>query len=295
MSTVPHTDPRVSLNDLRALKQRRQPIVMVTAYDYPGGHLCAEAGVDVLLVGDSAAMTVLGHDSTVPISLEEMAMLAAAVRRGAPQSLIVGDLPFGSYEESDQHAVRSAVTLRKSGGVDVVKLEGGSTMVERARSIVRAGIAVCGHIGLTPQSSVLIGGYKAQGRTAERAIQLVEDALALEHAGASLLVLEGIPSPVAARITDELAIPTIGIGAGPGCDGQVLVYHDLLGLTEGRRPRFVRQYADLAGTTRDGLSAFAADVRSGRYPAVEHEYTIPQEELVLFDEDRRSTRSRARL
>ena len=284
MSTAPQSTPHVSLTDLRELKDRRQPIVMVTAYDYPSGRLCADAGIDVLLVGDSGAMTVLGHDSTVPVTLDEMVILAAAVRRGAPDALVVGDLSFGSYESSDELAVESAVALRKRGAVDLVKLEGGSNMAVRVSAIVNAGIAVCGHIGLTPQSSVMLGGYRAQGRTAQQAIQLVDDARAIEAAGASLIVLEGISSPIATRITEELTIPTIGIGAGPACDGQVLVYHDLLGLTEGRRPRFVREYAELGSATTDALRSFARDVRARNYPGPEHEYTIPQEELLLFNE-----------
>ncbi|MCY4088221.1 MAG: 3-methyl-2-oxobutanoate hydroxymethyltransferase [Actinomycetia bacterium] len=284
---------RQTLTELRTKVQRGERLVMVTAYDCGGGRLADEADVDLVLVGDSAAMTVLGLDSTVPITLDELIVLAGAARRGAQRPLVICDMPFGSYEVSDAEAVRNAIRIVKETGVDMVKLEGASSTVQRVQAIVSAGVAVCGHIGLVPQSAVLLGGYRTQGRTAQRALELIDEALALEAAGASMIVLEAVPSPVAARITEALTIPTIGIGAGPSCDGQVLVYHDLLGLSEGHRPRFVKQYADVGAQTRSALARFADDVRSGAYPSSEHEYAMPQEELALFEDrlDPRASRS----
>jgi len=284
---------RQTLTELHTKVQRSERLVMVTAYDCGGGRLADEADVDLVLVGDSAAMTVLGLDSTVPITLDELIVLAGAARRGAQRPLVICDMPFGSYEVSDAEAVRNAMRIVKETGVDMVKLEGASSTVQRVQAIVSAGVAVCGHIGLVPQSAVLLGGYRTQGRTAQRALELIDEALALEAAGASMIVLEAVPSPVAARITDALTIPTIGIGAGPSCDGQVLVYHDLLGLSEGHRPRFVKQYADVGAQTRSALARFADDVRSGAYPGSEHEYAMPQEELALFEDrlDPRASRS----
>lgn len=284
---------RQTLTELRTKVQRGERLVMVTAYDCGGGRLADEADVDLVLVGDSAAMTVLGLDSTVPITLDELIVLAGAARRGAQRPLVICDMPFGSYEVSDAEAVRNAIRIVKETGVDMVKLEGASSTVQRVQAIVSAGVAVCGHIGLVPQSAVLLGGYRTQGRTAQRALELIDEALALEAAGASMIVLEAVPSPVADRITDALTIPTIGIGAGPSCDGQVLVYHDLLGLSEGHRPRFVKQYADVGAQTRSALARFADDVRSGAYPGSEHEYAMPQEELALFEDrlDPRASRS----
>ena len=284
---------RQTLTELRTKVQRGERLVMVTAYDCGGGRLADEADVDFVLVGDSAAMTVLGLDSTVPITLDELIVLAGAARRGAQRPLVICDMPFGSYEVSDAEAVRNAIRIVKETGVDMVKLEGASSTVQRVQAIVSAGVAVCGHIGLVPQSAVLLGGYRTQGRTAQQALELIDEALALEAAGASMIVLEAMPSPVADRITDALTIPTIGIGAGPSCDGQVLVYHDLLGLSEGHRPRFVKQYADVGAQTRSALARFADDVRSGAYPGSEHEYAMPQEELALFEDrlDPRASRS----
>ena len=284
---------RQTLTELRAKVRRRERLVMVTAYDCVGGRLADDADVDLVLVGDSAAMTVLGLDSTVPITLDELIVLAGAARRGARRPLVICDMPFGSYEVSDAEAVRNATRIVKETGVDMVKLEGAGSTVQRVQAIVGAGVAVCGHIGLVPQSAVLLGGYRTQGRTAQRALELIDEALALEAAGTSMIVLEAVPSPVAARITDALTIPTIGIGAGPSCDGQVLVYHDLLGLSEGHRPRFVKQYADVGAQTRSALTRFANEVRSGAYPGSEHEYAMPQEELALFEDrlDPRASRS----
>ena len=265
------------------MKRSGTKIVMVTAYDHPSARIASDAGIDIVLVGDSAGNTLLGYDSTVPVSMDEAAMLTAAVARARPRSLIVGDMPFGSFQASDEEAVANAVRLVKAGA-DAVKLEGAGPMLSRVSAIVGAGIPVMGHLGLTPQSATKLGGMKAQGRTAAEARQLLADARALEAAGSFAIVLESVPARVATRVTEALAIPTIGIGAGPGCDGQVLVWHDLLGLTEGPTPRFVKRYADLAGEIRRGLHAFAADVRSGAYPADEHVYKIAADELQAFEE-----------
>jgi len=275
---------KLPLTELAEMKQRRQKIVMVTAYDAPSGRLADEAGVDIVLVGDSAAMTVLGHSSTVPATMDEMIVLARAVTRGARRPLVVADMPFGSFQVSDETAVENAVRFVKEAGADAVKIEGAGPMLSRASALVGSGIPVMGHIGLTPQSATMLGGFKAQGRSAQQARQLFEDALALEEAGCFSVVLECVPPPVAARITAGLHIPTVGIGAGAECDGQVLVWHDLLGLYEGRAPRFVKRYADLATVARDALETYADDVRSGAFPEEQHTYSIPDEELSLFQE-----------
>jgi 3-methyl-2-oxobutanoate hydroxymethyltransferase len=284
MSSHPGPAPHAGLTALAELKRDRRPVVMVTAYDYPSALLADEAGVDAVLVGDSAATTVLGLDSTVPVTMEEMIVLGRAARRGIRRALFVVDMPFGSYQVSDEVAVENAVRLVKETGAEVVKLEGGAAAVSRVRAIVAAGIAVCGHIGLTPQSATLLGGYRAQGRSAEAALRLHDDARALEAAGASLLVLECVPSAVAQRISEHLTIPTIGIGAGAGCDGQVLVWHDLLGLIEGRTPRFVERYAELAGEIRSAVARFADDVRARRFPGEEHTYPMPEAERAVFEQ-----------
>jgi 3-methyl-2-oxobutanoate hydroxymethyltransferase len=263
------------------MKRRGDKIVMVTAYDAPGARFAEDAGIDVVLVGDTAAMVMLGHEgTTVPVTVDEMLFLTRTVSRQSRRPIVVGDLPFGSYQVSDEDAVRNAIRFVKEGGADVVKLEGA---VSRVRAIVEAGIPVMAHIGLTPQSATMLGGFKTQGKTAEAALKLVDEAHALEDAGAMSIVLEAIPAPVAARITAELSIPTFGIGAGPDCDGQVLVYHDLLGLTEGHLPRFVKRYANLSREIRDALEAYAAEVRSGAFPGEEHTYEMPAEELAEFE------------
>jgi 3-methyl-2-oxobutanoate hydroxymethyltransferase len=266
---------KLPLTELVEMKVRQQPIVMVTAYD--------AAGVDLVLVGDSAAMTMLGHDSTVPATMDEMLMLTRAVTRGARRPLVVADMPFGTFQVSDEDAVRNAIRFVKEAGADAVKLEGAGATLDRVRAIVGAGIPVMGHLGLTPQSATLLGGFKAQGRSAEKALRLLADARALEAAGCFSVVLEAVPAPVAERVTAELSIPTIGIGAGLACDGQVLVWHDILGLYEGRTARFVKQYADVAAVIRSALSEYAADVRERRFPEERHTYAMPDEELALFD------------
>jgi len=256
--------------------------VMVTAYDAPGARFADAAGIDLVLVGDSAAMVVLGHDSTVPATMDEMLILTRAVTRGARRPLVVADMPFGSFQVSDEEALANAIRFVKEAGADAVKLEGAGPSLSRVRALVGAGVPVMGHIGLTPQSATMLGGFKAQGRTAEKARQLVDDAIALQEAGCFSLVLEAVPSPVATRITETLSIPTIGIGAGADCDGQVLVYHDLLGLYEARAPRFVKRYAALADEIRAALEHYAEDVRTGRFPEEQHGYAMPEEELEAF-------------
>jgi 3-methyl-2-oxobutanoate hydroxymethyltransferase len=266
------------------MKARRQPIAMITAYDAPSGRLADAAGADVILVGDSAAMTVLGHDSTVPATVEEMLMLTRATVRGAHRPLVVADMPFGSFQVSDEAAVTNAIRFVKEAGAAAVKTEGAGPMLSRVHAIVGAGVPVMGHIGLTPQSANALGGFKAQGRTAEKARRLYGDALALEAAGCFALVLEAVPAPVAARITEALSIPTIGIGAGAGCDGQVLVWHDVLGLYDGRSPRFVKQYANLAAVIQKAVEAYVDDVRERRFPEEQHTYSMPDDELALFEQ-----------
>jgi 3-methyl-2-oxobutanoate hydroxymethyltransferase len=278
-----HVPAKLTITELAEMKRQGTKIAMVTAYDAAGGRLAEAAGIDVVLVGDSAAMVVLGHDSTVPVTMDEMLFMTRAVASSVQRPLVVGDMPFGSYQVSDADAVRNAVRFIKEGRADTVKLEGAGRMLPRVRAIVESGIPVMGHLGLTPQSATALGGYKAQGRTATRARRMLADALALQEAGCYSLVLEAVPTPVAARITAELEIPTIGIGAGPSCDGQVLVYHDLLGLTEGHTARFVKRYAELATTIREALAAFAADVRSGAYPEERHTYGMPAEEQAAFE------------
>ncbi|WP_300267325.1 3-methyl-2-oxobutanoate hydroxymethyltransferase [Microbacterium sp.] len=274
----------ITLGTLAARKEAGEPIVMVTAYDYPGAQIVEAAGVDVVLVGDSAAMTVLGYDSTVPVSVDEMIMLTAAVRRGLSSPLLVADLPFGSYEASDELAIATAQRFVKEAGADLVKIERGGTSVDRARALVAAGIPVVGHVGLTPQTATSLGGYRAQGRTAVAARAVRDDALALQEAGCSLLVLEAVPSEVTAALMPHMRVPVIGIGAGPETDGQVLVFHDLLGLYGGGAAKFVKRYADLRTAAIDGVAAYAADVRSAKYPAPEHEYSMPAAEAAELQE-----------
>jgi 3-methyl-2-oxobutanoate hydroxymethyltransferase len=276
------THGKLPLPELGELKRRGEKIVMVTAYDAPSARLADAAGVELILVGDSAAMVVLGHDSTVPASMDELLMLTRAVTRGAKRPIVVADMPFGSFQVSDELALENAVRFVKEAAADAVKLEGAGPMVPRVRAIVGAGIPVMGHIGLTPQSATSLGGFKAQGRTAEKARKLVEDARELEAAGCFSVVLEAVPAAVAAEVTRALTIPTIGIGAGRECDGQVLVWHDLLGLYEGRSPRFVKRYADIGTEIRKALETYADEVRTGRFPEDQHTYSMPEEELEAF-------------
>jgi 3-methyl-2-oxobutanoate hydroxymethyltransferase len=263
-------------------KRLGEAIVMVTAYDYPSAQVAQEAGVDVVLVGDSGAMTVLGYPSTIPVSTDEMLMLAGAVRRGLRTPLMVGDLPFGSYEASDEQAIATAQRFVKEAGCDAVKLERGGTSVQRARAIIAAGIPVMGHVGLTPQTATALGGYRAQGRTAEQAIAVARDAMALEEAGCFSIVLEAIPAAVAQEIMDRVEIPVIGIGAGPATDGQVLVFHDLLGIYDGHVARFAKRFADVRAHMVAGVAEYAADVRNRSFPAPEHCYSIDDDQLARF-------------
>ncbi|HKI92204.1 MAG TPA: 3-methyl-2-oxobutanoate hydroxymethyltransferase [Gaiellaceae bacterium] len=277
------TAGKLPLPELAELKRRGEKIVMVTAYDAPSGRLADAAGVDLILVGDSSGMVVHGRESTVAVSLDEIVFMTQWVTRGAKRPIVIADMPFGSYEESDEQAVRNAVRLVKEGGADAVKLERGGTTVSRARAIAGAGIPVMGHVGLTPQTATGLGGFKAQGRTAEQAAALVADALALQEAGCFAIVLEAIPAPVAREVTRALAVPTIGIGAGGETDGQVLVWHDMLGYYEGHAPRFVKRYAEIGDAIVEALGRYAEEVRSGAFPEPRHTYGMPEEELKEFE------------
>ncbi len=261
-------------------KRLGEPIVMVTAYDYPGARAAEEAGVDIVLVGDSAATTVLGYSSTTPVSLDDMLVLARAVRRGLRSPLMVGDLPFGSYEVSDERAIETAVRMVSEAGCEAIKMEGGGpAALSRARAIVGAGIPVMGHVGLTPQSATALGGWKAQGRTAAAAARIAQEALALQEAGCFSIVFEAVPAAVTEEIVRRIEVPVIGIGAGPATDGQVLVFHDLLGIRDGLGPRFVKRYANILEEMTAGVAAYAEDVRLRRYPGPEHVYKIDPAEL----------------
>ena len=284
---------KLPLPELAEMKRRGERIVMITAYDAPSGASADAAGVDLVLVGDSAAMVVLGQDSTVPATMEEMLFLTRAVTRGARRPLVVADMPFGSFQVSDEEALQNAIRFVKEAGADAVKLEGAGTTLSRVQALTDAGIPVMGHIGLTPQSATMLGGFKAQGRTAAKAVRLYEDALALQAAGCFAIVLEAVPAPVAAEITRVLEIPTIGIGAGADCDGQVLVWHDLLGVYQGHAPRFVKQYAELAPLIREAVERYGEEVRSGAFPEERHTYGISDAELQLFEAALAEARDRA--
>ncbi|HTA06106.1 MAG TPA: 3-methyl-2-oxobutanoate hydroxymethyltransferase [Solirubrobacteraceae bacterium] len=261
-------------------KRLADPIVMVTAYDYPSARAAEAAGVDLVLVGDSAATTMLGYNATTPVVLDDMLVLARAVRRGLHAPLMIGDLPFGSYEVSDEQAITTAMRMVKEAGCEAVKLEGGGeASVKRARAIVNAGIPVMGHVGLTPQTSTALGGWKAQGRTASAAARIGAEALALQDAGCFALVFEAIPAAVTDELMPHIQIPVIGIGAGAATDGQVLVFHDLLGIRDGLGPRFVKRYANIQQEMNEGVAAYAEDVRTRRYPGPEHTYKIDPAEL----------------
>ncbi len=277
-SRLPMTLPR-----LAEMKRNGEPIVMVTAYDYPSAVTAEKAGVDLVLVGDSGAMTVLGYDSTVPVELDEILMLAKAARRGLHSPFLIGDLPFGSYEVSDEQAITTALRFVKEAGCAAVKLEGGGAVsVARSKAISDAGIPVMGHVGLTPQTSTALGGYKAQGRTSQQAAKIRDEALALQQAGCFAIVFEAIPSELAAALMPAMEIPVIGIGAGPAVDGQVLVFHDLLGIREGLGARFVKRYANLLDEMVAGVTAYADEVRNRSFPGPEHGYSIDPDELDAF-------------
>lgn len=269
----------VNLPRLAEMKETGENIVMVTAYDYPSALVAEEAGVDIVLVGDTAAIMVLGYSGTEPVSMDEMVMLGKAVRRGLKTPLMVGDLPMGSYEASNELAVQSAQRLVKETGCNAVKLEGGGASVDRARAIIRAGIPVMGHVGLTPQTANALGGYRTQGKTAAQAIRLAEEAHALEAAGCFAIVFEAVPAAVAEILKERLTIPVIGIGAGCACDGQVLVFHDLLGITQGHTPKFVKRYADVHDQMVKAVREYATEVRNGSFPGHDHVYPVDTAEL----------------
>ena len=292
MSTPPRpgqdgepTRKPITLTKLAEMRALGEPIVMVTAYDFPSARAAELAGVDMVLVGDSGAMTVLGYPDTVPVSVDEMLMLTRAVRRGLKTPLLVGDLPFGSYEASDAHAIATAHRFVKEAGCDGVKLEGGGASADRARAIVRAGVPVMGHVGLTPQTATMLGGYRAQGRTSARAREVLNDAVALQEAGCFAIVFEAIPAEVTDMLMGYMEIPVIGIGAGPSTDGQVLVLHDLLAIHDEFKPKFVKRFAAVKQEMLRGVEAYAEEVRTRRFPTAEHTYGIAPEELERFRSD----------
>ena len=269
---------KVTISDMQQKKERGQKITMMTAYDYPTAGLVDDAGIDSILVGDSLAMVTLGYDSTVPVTMDEMIHHCKAVTRGSRSSFIIGDMPFMSYQISVEKAIENAGRFIKEAGCDAVKLEGGSEMAPVVKAIVDAGIPLCTHIGLTPQTATKLSGFKVQGKDAEGARELVQSAKDLETAGSFMIVLECVPDLVGARITSALKIPTIGIGAGKECDGQVLVYHDLVGLFERFTPKFVKQYVNLAPLIRDALGQFKREVEEGEFPGPEHSFSMKPEE-----------------
>lgn len=270
-------DKKITLHDLAKKKRRGEPITVLTAYDYPTALLIDQSGMDMILVGDSLGMVVHGMPNTLSVTMEMMILHCQAVSRGVKRALIVGDMPFMSYQTTVDEAKRNAARFLSEGGADAVKLEGGAHMAETVRALVEIGIAVQGHIGLTPQSFSAMGGFKVQGKTIEAARKLIDDAQALAAAGAFSLVLEGIPARLAALITERVGVPTIGIGAGAGCDGQVLVIHDLLGMYDRFTPKFVRQYANAGEVLREAFTAYRDDVLARRFPAAEHSFDLPEE------------------
>jgi 3-methyl-2-oxobutanoate hydroxymethyltransferase len=281
--TAPQSDRKpVSLPRLMEMKANGEPIVMVTAYDYPSATVAEAAGVDVVLVGDSAANVVLGYPDTKLVSMEEMVILGKAVRRGLKTPLMIGDMPMGSYEASNEEAIRSAQRLVKETGCQAVKLEAGGVIAERARAIVQSGIPVMGHVGLTPQTATALGGYKAQGKTAKGAIKLLEETLALQAVGCFSIVIEAVPAAITDAITERLEVPTIGIGAGPSTSGQVLVFHDLLGITTGHMAKFVKRYAEVHETMVAAVERYGKEVRSRRFPEPDHVYSVEPAELDEF-------------
>jgi 3-methyl-2-oxobutanoate hydroxymethyltransferase len=273
---------KVTILDLQKKKRAKQPITMLTAYDYSSALLVDQAAIDVVLVGDSLGMVMMGLTSTVPVTMEEMLHHCRAVARGAPHAFLVGDMPFLSYQADIAEGVRNAGRFLKEGQMEAVKLEGGREVVPAIRAIVAAGIPVMGHIGLTPQSMSKLGGYRVQGTDAPSAERLLDEAMALAEAGCFSIVLEAVPAPVAAVVSRRCPVPTIGIGAGAGCDGQVLVYHDMLGLFDRFTPRFVKQYANLRGIIAQALEEYRSDVLAGRFPEQEHTYAISESELRAF-------------
>ena len=273
---------KVTVPDVVAMKRDGKRITMMTAYDAAFARLVEAAGIDVILVGDSLGMVVLGYQNTVPVTMDDMVRHAAAVSRGASRPLLIGDMPFGSYQTGPTDALRNAARLLKEAGMDAVKLEGGHETVPLVKALVENGIAVMAHVGLTPQRVAQFGGFKTQAKSARAARTLIDNAVALEDAGAFSIVLESIPAPVAAMVTERLAIPTIGIGAGIDCDGQVLVLHDVLGLYGDFKPKFAKRYAEIGNAVVDALRAFDGDVREGRFPDAEHSFTMKESELAAL-------------
>jgi 3-methyl-2-oxobutanoate hydroxymethyltransferase len=282
-SGIGESRPKITTATLREQKLRHELITCLTAYDYSAARLVDEAGIDMVLVGDSLAQTMLGYENTLSVTMDEMLHHVKAVRRGVKSALLVADMPYGSYQVDPKDAVRNAARFVKEGGAEVVKIEGGEKRAELIRQIIDAEIPVAGHIGLTPQSVNVMGGYKVQGKSLSGIEQLMRDAVALDRAGVACLYLEGIPREVAAMITGEVGTPTIGIGAGPECDGQVLVFHDILNLTFGPPAKFVRRYGDAAALITQAVEAFRADVRSRQYPADEESYHLPAETKAGLD------------
>lgn len=276
---------KVTIHTLQEMKQRGEPITALTAYDYPTALLMDQAGIDLILVGDSLGMVVHGFETTLPVTMDMMILHCQAVRRGVQRALLVGDMPFMSYQLSLEEAKRNAARFLAEGGMDAVKLEGGERTAPIVRALVEIGIAVQGHIGLTPQSVSAFGGFKVQGKTLEAARRLIADARALEQAGVFSIVLESVPARLAALITRLVSVPTIGIGAGAGCDGQVLVTHDLLGLFERFTPKFAKKYADLASIMRSAFTSYAAEVRARAFPAEEHTFSISDEVWAAIEEE----------
>ena len=279
---APAIAKKLTVPDVVAMKRDHRRITMMTAYDAAFAKLVEAAGIDVILVGDSLGMVVLGYPNTVPVTMDDMVRHAAAVSRGASRPLLIGDMPFGSYQTGPTDALRNAARFLKEAGMDAVKIEGGHETVETVRTLVDNGIAVMAHVGLTPQRVAQLGGFKTQARTARAARRLIDDAVALEDAGAFSIVLESIPAPVAAMVTERLSIPTIGIGAGPDCDGQVLVLHDVLGLFGDFKPKFAKRYGEIGSAVVDALRAYDADVRDGRFPDEEHSFTMKENELAVL-------------
>jgi 3-methyl-2-oxobutanoate hydroxymethyltransferase len=269
---------KVTISELHQKKKDGQKITMMTAYDYPTASLVDQVEIDTVLIGDSLGMVVLGYNSTVPVTVDEMIHHSKAVTRGTESSFIIGDMPFMSYHVSTEQAIENAGRFIKEAGCDSVKLEGGTEVASTVEAIVRAGIPVCAHIGLTPQTATKLSGFKVQGKDAESAKAMVRSALDLEKAGAFMIVMECIPDLLAKRITDELMIPTIGIGAGKDCDGQVLVYHDLVGLFERFTPKFVKQYVNLSSQIKEALKQYKEDVEKGAFPGPEHSFSMKKEE-----------------
>ena len=282
MSSPPREQRPITLLKLAEKRALGEPIVMVTAYDHPSAAIVDDAGVDVVLVGDSAANNVLGYRDTVPITMDELLMLARAVRRGLKTPLMVGDLPFGTYEASDEQAIATAHRFVKEAGCDAVKLEGGGQMAQRARAIIEAGTPVMGHVGLTPQSASALGGFKAQGKTVESAKQIAHDVYDLQAAGCFAIVFEAVPAAVADALMPHIHVPVIGIGAGLFTDGQVLVFHDLLGMTRSHVPKFVKRYAEIHEEMVAALGRYSEEVRGHSFPGPEHGYAVDSEELAEF-------------